>query len=104
MNELFFTENEFDFAAAVERTKAFIEAGKEILYEAAFVADDTLVLADILVKTKNANLIYEKLIENKNYDLTTVYIKKADIIDLHNYGQNLYIGNLRYKFEIFPWY
>jgi|688.fasta_scaffold270616_1 hypothetical protein len=51
-----------------------------------------------------SGLSYTDLVENTDYKLTIVYIKKADVIDLNNYGQNLYIGNLRYRLEIFPWY
>jgi hypothetical protein len=47
---------------------------------------------------------YSQLVEKPEYKLTVVYIKGADIIDLQNYGQNLYIATLRYKLEIFPWY
>lgn len=49
-------------------------------------------------------LSYTDLVQNSEYKLTVVYIKKADLIDLHNYGQNTFVGSLRYKLEIFPWY
>jgi hypothetical protein len=49
-------------------------------------------------------MTYTDLVENKQYELTVVYIKKVNLIDLYNYGQTVYSANFRYTLEIFPWY
>ncbi|MCU0432994.1 MAG: DUF2779 domain-containing protein [Bacteroidia bacterium] len=46
-------------AEAVERTKQLITSGAEVIYEAAFVYQDVLVLADILVRNGEAWEVYE---------------------------------------------
>ena len=53
--------------------------------------------------TKNENgKIYPELVDNNQYKLQVVYIKDASIIEMNNYGQNLYVGSFRYTIEIFP--
>ncbi len=49
----------FKFAEAVEKTKELIAAGQEVIYEAAFVFDETLVAIDILVKRDDKWYAYE---------------------------------------------
>ena len=49
----------FDFAESIESTKKFIQAGKEVIYEAAFIHEQVLVLLDILVKRKGKWYAYE---------------------------------------------
>ncbi len=49
----------FDYNKCVERTKAEIERGTEIIYEAGFLFDEVLAIADIIVKDKNGWNIYE---------------------------------------------
>lgn len=46
-------------AKAVEKTQAFIEAGEKIIYEAAFVYEQVLVLVDILVRDGDSWKAYE---------------------------------------------
>lgn len=53
--------------------------------------------------TKNSNgKVYPELVDNNQYKLQVVYIKDASIIEMNNYGQNLFVGSLRYTIEIFP--
>lgn len=53
--------------------------------------------------TKNPNgKIYPELVNNNQYKLQVVYIKDASVIDINNYGQNLFVGTFRYTVEIFP--
>lgn len=49
----------FKFADSVAKTKELIESGQEVIYEAAFVFDSTLVAMDILVKKENKWYAYE---------------------------------------------
>lgn len=49
----------FKFAESVVRTKELIAAGQSVIYEAAFVFDDTLVAIDILVKRDEKWYAYE---------------------------------------------
>ncbi|HXB41018.1 MAG TPA: DUF2779 domain-containing protein [Bacteroidia bacterium] len=49
----------FKYAESVEKTKELIAAGEKIIYEAAFIFDDTLVALDILVKEDEKWFAYE---------------------------------------------
>ena len=49
----------FRFSEAVEKTKALIAAGTEVIYEAAFIFEETLVALDILVKRDEKWYAYE---------------------------------------------
>lgn len=49
----------FKFAESVQKTKEVIAAGQEVIYEAAFVFDETLVAMDILVKRDGKWYAYE---------------------------------------------
>lgn len=49
----------FKFADSVERTRELIAAGEKVIYEAAFIFDDTLVAIDILVKRDDKWYAYE---------------------------------------------
>ncbi|MGZ4103478.1 MAG: DUF2779 domain-containing protein [Bacteroidia bacterium] len=49
----------FKFADSVEKTKELIASGQEVIYEAAFIFDSTLVAIDILVKRGDLWFAYE---------------------------------------------
>ena len=49
----------FKFAESVEKTKELIAAGQKVIYEAAFIFDETLVALDILVKRDDRWFAYE---------------------------------------------
>jgi len=48
-----------DYAGSVKRTKELIEDGAKVIYEAAFMHDGILCLADILVKNRKGWELYE---------------------------------------------
>ena len=50
---------EQDYAGAVKRTSELIESGAKVIYEAAFMYDGILCLADILVKGRGGWKLYE---------------------------------------------
>ncbi len=52
-------ESIFKYEESAKRTQQLIAEGKEIIYEAAFIFDDTLVAVDILVKENGAWSAYE---------------------------------------------
>jgi hypothetical protein len=74
------------------------------LYDINKVVNDQVYPLNYDGSINPSGLSYSDLVQDNTYKLTVVYIKKADVIDLHNYGQNTFIGSLRYKLEIFPWY
>lgn len=74
------------------------------LYDINKVVNDQVYPLNYDGSINPSGLSYSDLVKENKYKLTVVYIKKADVIDLHNYGQNTFIGSLRYKLEIFPWY
>ena len=47
-------ESIFKYEESAQLTQQLIAEGKEIIYEAAFIFDDTLVAVDILVKENGA--------------------------------------------------
>lgn len=49
----------FDYAGAVRRTEELIKGGARVIYEAAFLHEGVLCLADILVKRRKAWNLYE---------------------------------------------
>jgi cytochrome c-type biogenesis protein CcmE len=49
----------FKFSEAIEKTKELIAQGQEVIYEATFVYDDTLVAIDILAKRDDKWYAYE---------------------------------------------
>ena len=49
----------FDYDKCVKRTKEEVEKGSKIIYEAGFLHDQVLAIADIIVKDKNGWNIYE---------------------------------------------
>ncbi len=49
----------FKYAESVVKTKELIESGQEVIYEAAFIFDSTLVALDILVKRESKWFAYE---------------------------------------------
>ena len=49
----------FDYDKCVQRTTEEIKNGTEVIYEAGFLSDEILAIADIIVKDKNGWNIYE---------------------------------------------
>lgn len=74
------------------------------LYDINKVVNDEVYPLNYNGSINSNGFSYSQLVEKPEYKLSVVYIKGADIIDLNNYGQNIYTSSLRYKIEIFPWY
>ena len=53
------TTNRNEFQIAAERTQEYIRNGESVIYEAAFIHDQILVFADILVSTREGWQMYE---------------------------------------------
>ena len=65
-----------DYAAAVERTRELIKKGVKVIYEAAFLFNGILCLADILVKKGRKWKIYEV---KSSTGLKDVYLPDAAV-------------------------
>jgi hypothetical protein len=64
----------FKYAEAVAKTKELIESGQEVIYEAAFIFDNTLVALDILVKCDDKWYAYEV---KSSLKITQAYVMDA---------------------------
>jgi Domain of unknown function(DUF2779) len=69
-------ESHFEMAASVKKTKAFIDAGESIIYEATFKYDEVLVALDILVKDADGWKAYEV---KSSTSVSDTYVKDAAI-------------------------
>jgi Domain of unknown function(DUF2779) len=52
-------KNHFDYNSCLKKTTKEIKSGSKIIYEAGFQFNEVLVIADIIVKTKNSWKVYE---------------------------------------------
>jgi len=76
---------------SAKRTAAFIRQGKEVIYEATFIHNDTLVAVDVLLKTPEGYEVYEVKSTNRAKPQHTqdgavqYYVLKGAGLDIHRF-------------------
>lgn len=73
-----------------------------LLYDINKVVNDNAYSLDYKGSKNPNGKGYEEILSDPDYILNTAHIKNLDIIDLENYGPNIFKGSLRASFLIFP--